>query len=284
MNEINNAYEIIDINNTTNIHFEYSKVPSSFIAMHWHDALEIISVLDGELLVETEQKHFHLTAGHCILLNPNILHSTTSVTGNTSILVQIPLQYLEHYIPDIHERQFIWNPLTQNQKELTKIEYIKETLQQMLVLDDIRPDGYELRFQSLLFELFYQLYHNFSHKLSAASITHSEKQKERLRFIFQYTEKNYKNAITLDEIAKEMHLQTNYFCRFFKTQTGTTYLNYVNEYRISKIYQDLIVTDIPIKDLLEIHGFTNYKLFRTMFFNRFMQTPNQIRSSLQNQK
>ncbi|MFQ9702956.1 MAG: hypothetical protein ACLR0U_13550 [Enterocloster clostridioformis] len=33
---------------------------------------------------------------------------------------------------------------------------------QMQIANDIRPEGFLLRFNSLLFELLFQLYHNFS--------------------------------------------------------------------------------------------------------------------------
>lgn len=39
---------------------------------------------------------------------------------------------------------------------------LKTTLEQLQVINDIQPDGYLLRFNSLIFELMFQLYHNFS--------------------------------------------------------------------------------------------------------------------------
>ena len=56
-----------------------------------------------------------------------------------------------------------------------------------------------------------------------------------------------------------------------------TYLQYLNEYRLAKVYHDLIVTDIPLKHLLERHGFTNYKRFRELFYEKFQTTPSAVR-------
>ena len=58
---------------------------------------------------------------------------------------------------------------------------------------------------------------------------------------------------------------------------GITFLEYQNELRLSYIYQDIISTDDSIKDILERHGFTNYKLFRRTFFEHFEATPTEIR-------
>ena len=97
-----------------------------------------------------------------------------------------------------------------------------------------------------------------------------------------YTEAHYHENIRLEDAAREVHLQVNYFCRIFKENTGMTYLQYLNEYRLGRIYQDLMETDIPLKFLLEKHGFTNYKLFRRMFFDRFGATPGELRKNAGN--
>jgi len=64
---------------------------------------------------------------------------------------------------------------------------------------------------------------------------------------------------------------------------GVTYLQYLNEIRLSHIYQDLITTELPIQEILELHGFTNYKLFRKVFAQKFQMTPSEIRN-LQSKK
>ena len=93
----------------------------------------------------------------------------------------------------------------------------------------------------------------------------------------KYSNEHYAEQITLSEIASVVALQDDYFCHFFKKHMGVTYFQYLSELRMSHIYHDLISTDIPLKDLLEKHGFTNYKLFRKMFLEEFHTTPGQYR-------
>lgn len=57
-------------------------------------------------------------------------------------------------------------------------------------------------------------------------------------------------------------------------------MEYQNEVRLSHIYQDLIITNDTLHQILEYHGFTNYKLFRKVFFEHFQATPSQIRKRL----
>ena len=75
-------------------------------------------------------------------------------------------------------------------------------------------------------------------------------------------------------------MQPGYFCRFFKKCMGVTFLEYQNELRLSYIYRDLITTEDSVRDILERHGFTNYKLFRRMFEEHFKDTPSGIRKKI----
>lgn len=91
--------------------------------------------------------------------------------------------------------------------------------------------------------------------------------------------------VTTDgQISKIASLQPEYFCRFFKKHMGCTYLEYINEIRLSHIYHDLSATDHPLYQLLEMHGFKNYKMFRRMFQEHFHTTPGALRKELRNQK
>ena len=56
-----------------------------------------------------------------------------------------------------------------------------------------------------------------------------------------------------------------------------TFLEFVNQVRFSHICEDIIRTDTSITDLLDRHGFTNYKLFRRLFHEKYGCTPSEKR-------
>ena len=62
----------------------------------------------------------------------------------------------------------------------TKLDIFKETLVQMQIANDIRPEGFILRFNSLLFEILFQLYHNFSIRVVHGNQTQRDKDRARL--------------------------------------------------------------------------------------------------------
>lgn len=283
-NNINNAnsinHEIVLTPATTGVRFFTSVDPGSYVTTHWHRAIEIIYIQSGSLTVTVESHTRELSAGQCILINANIMHSTKCTAPNTAIVFQIPIDFAGTYIPNINSLVFHINDETNDQKELTKIDILKNTLEKMQVANDMQPDGFLLVFNSLLFDILFQLYHNFSTPVLHANPNKKKKELDRLNPVLQYIAQNYNRPIPLQEIAGIAILQPGYFCRFFKNTMGTTFLEYQNELRLSHIYQDLIETDDPVNVILERHGFTNYKLFRRMFRENFGDTPTNIRKAI----
>lgn len=273
-------HEIVLTPATTGVHFFTSVDSGSYVTTHWHRAIEIIYIQSGSLTVTIESHTRELSAGQCILINSNIMHSTKCTAPNTAIVFQIPTDFAETYIPNINSLVFHINDDTTDPKEATKIDIFKNTLEKMQVANDMQPDGFLLVFNSLLFDILFQLYHNFSTPVLHANSNKKKKELDRLNPVLQYIAQNYNRPIPLQEIADIAILQPGYFCRFFKNTMGTTFLEYQNELRLSRIYQDLIETDDPVNIILERHGFTNYKLFRRMFRENFGDTPTNIRKAI----
>lgn len=250
---------------------------SSYVPTHWHTALEINYVLEGSVDITTATDYRHLVPGDINIVDSNVLHSTKSVNGNKAILIQLPLQLLERYIPNYSQLNFSFDPHSANIEDVRKRSRLILVVEQMQKVFEDKKDGGILRFNSLLFELMYQLYHNFAYEKDDDSLSLGEKNFDHLIAILKYSEKNYMKPISIAEISSVVAFSEDYFSHFFKKNMGVSYLQYLNEIRMSHVYRDLISTDIPLKDILEKHGFTNYKLFRRMFNEEFHTTPGEYR-------
>lgn len=272
-------YELIPLNDKTNVRFYTSNDPGSYVAPHWHDAVEIICLQKGELKVTVDNIRYELKDRQCIMISPNRIHSTLCKSPNQAIVFQIPESFIEKFIPDAKSLLFELKDPADTPVAQSKVEIFKNTIEKMQYLIDYEPDGAVLKFNSLLFEILFQLYHNFSAELLQTGQTRRTRSLEKLKPVLEYIAENYDRTISLAEISKIAMFEPKYFCRFFKKHMGTTFLDYQNEIRLSKIYDDIIKTQDPISDILEKHGFTNYKLFRKMFQSHFSATPTQIRKS-----
>ncbi|MDE6916738.1 MAG: AraC family transcriptional regulator [Lachnospiraceae bacterium] len=272
-------YENDRITDGFDIFFWVFNDASSFVPSHWHRAIEMMYILDGEVDVIINAQETVLLSGDIFLIDSSVIHSTKSVHGNHAILIQLPYTLLKKYIAEFDDLNFAFDCHSDNPILHTKILQLIEVVKEMQIIFEVQPKGGILRFNSLVFEMLYQLYHNFSQPIPDTDLRKDEKHFDRLKLVMNYTNDHYNRPLSLDEIANVACFQKEYFCHFFKKNMGKTYLEYLNEIRLSHIYKDLISTDLPLKTLLENNGFTNYKLFRQLFYEHFHMTPGEYRKA-----
>ena len=151
-------------------------------------------------------------------------------------------------------------------------------------LHPFRSPEETLEFYSRMYHLLAVLVKDFSVSVTSDKMEISEKYMERLGMITSYVKEHYTEEISLQEIARLVSLNPDYFTRFFKKYMGMTFLDYVNSVRMEHVVRDLQRTDLSVQKLLEIHGFTNYKLFMKMYKSRFESTPGKMRRYRKEQK
>ena len=135
------SYEVISTLESTGVHFRTSIDPGSYVPAHLHHAIEIIYLLEGNLTVIMESSVREYHAGECILINSDIIHSTKCTSPNKAILFQIPLSFLSLYLPDADQLVFNLENPEESAVRRTKLDIFKETLVQMQIANDIRPEG-----------------------------------------------------------------------------------------------------------------------------------------------
>lgn len=93
---------------------------------------------------------------------------------------------------------------------------------------------------------------------------------------------NLGENITIDKIAREIHMNSTYFCEYFKNQTGETILDYVTKVRIEKARELLLATDFRIYDIAQTVGYSDTKYFSKLFKKHFGEVPSKYRYAGQN--
>lgn len=199
--------------------------PGSYVAPHWHDAVEIVYLLEGELKVIVGNDSRILKAGQCAMVTPNQIHSTLCTSPNRAIVFQIPEAFMEKFIPHARNLCFSLQDPAASPVLQSKVELFKETLIKMQFLTDLQPDGAVLRFNSLLFETLFQLYHNFCTEAPKKDTVQRSRNLERLEPVLQYIASNYNRPISLEEISGVAILQPKYFCRFLKNAWESPFWN-----------------------------------------------------------
>jgi AraC-like DNA-binding protein len=100
---------------------------------------------------------------------------------------------------------------------------------------------------------------------------------ERIRNIFNFVRENFKRQISLDEIAEESSMTPPSFARYFKKNTGKTFTQFVNEYRLVHASKLLAENPTSIADICFESGFNNFSHFNKLFKDYTGQSPSDYR-------
>ncbi|MCI5649449.1 MAG: helix-turn-helix domain-containing protein [Fusicatenibacter sp.] len=250
----------------------------SFSPSHYHEAIEVICVLEGSSVVTLPDRTVTLESGQFLVINSGLVHTARCPSsGNRTILIQIPDEFLSAYLPDPSQLWFSIDYNSSSEAVQKKIQRLRELLLDMGKMKEEEQPGYMLGVMKLLFEFMEVLYQNFLHETPGDYHPKSARVLSRLDAVLNFTQENYARAIPLREVSSVAALQPEYFCRFFRQNMGMTYNAYLNDYRLSRVYRDLIATDMGVGELAEKHGLTNEKLFHRLFRERFHMTPLQVR-------
>lgn len=90
-------------------------------------------------------------------------------------------------------------------------------------------------------------------------------ENERIQAVHDYSVKNFKRKIKLEEIAEVANISPNSFCRYFKSRTGKTYSQFLIELRVGHACKLLIETNTCLKRLCFESGFNNFTSFHKYF-------------------
>jgi AraC-like DNA-binding protein len=93
----------------------------------------------------------------------------------------------------------------------------------------------------------------------------AEAENDRINDIYDYTLKNFKRPIQLEEIASVANISPNSFCRYFKSRTRKTYSQFLIEIRVGHACKLLIESGLSIKQLCYESGFNNFTSFHKYF-------------------
>ncbi len=88
---------------------------------------------------------------------------------------------------------------------------------------------------------------------------------ERLRDIFNFVRENFKRQMSLEEVAGLSNMTPPSLARYFKKNTGKTFTQFVNEYRLVHVSKLLAEKPTSITDICFESGFNNFSHFNKLF-------------------
>ena len=126
--------ETIAVSDDKQIRFDVSVDHGSFSPSHWHEAIEIIYVLEGSAVVTLFDFTITLKPGQMLLINSGLVHASRCPSGNRTILMQIPDDLLLSFLPDVSHLWFVIDYDSPNPEVQENIQRLRNLLLDMMRL------------------------------------------------------------------------------------------------------------------------------------------------------
>ena len=251
---------------------------------HYHPEIELVYVNNGSGKRQVGLNLSNYNDGLLILVGSNLPH-----TGFTDyfddqrkeVVIQFKENFLGDSLKEVFEFKNIFNLLKTSKKGIVfEGDYKKKIGLAMLGLQ------YETSFQKVitLITILNDLSRSKNYEILNISNYNINgiNENERIRKAFNFIKDNYKKEVSLEKVAKEVHMTVPSFCRYFKSQTNKTFIQFLIEYRINNALKLLTQSDKDIKNISYECGFNNYSHFNRSFKKINLISPSDYRKKILN--
>ncbi len=105
----------------------------------------------------------------------------------------------------------------------------------------------------------------------------NETDEKRMDAVYRFTLNEFHRPILLNEVAMVANMTVNSFCRYFKTRTRKSYLDFLTDYRIGQSCKLLQQEEYSISEICYHVGFGNLSNFNRKFREINHCTPREYR-------
>lgn len=239
---------------------------------HWHIEPEFIYVVEGAGKVWVEGKEYKLLQNDMILVNSRKNHFLRTKQGSMVCKILFPYQVICH----LQKEDFIYFRCNSTIEQGYRYEKLREYVKELLMAYIGEEERIFLLFSAECKVLDYLLM-NFRVDTGKQSGSMGDMRDQRISKILNYIYANYRDTVSLTEIAEKMYMTPSSLSRFFKKETGEAFVQYVRKIRLQKAADELISTQTPVSRIAVDQGFSTPSAMNKDFRENFGITPTEFR-------
>lgn len=235
---------------------------------HWHPEQEILYVQTGALEVMIGKNTLIVREKEICFVPPDALHSVVVHSPDTKYYALV-FSYSLLTLPESHFFQIsITEPLKDGRlvfpaildNEDPRYSTVAKALDQMCLCDKAEPNYKFVIFQALI-----TLYSVLQDALVPADTMDGATHNRAVKNCLDYMHAHYSQRITLEQLAKLVHLHPNYLCKLFKTYTGQTAFQQLIRIRLENAARLLEKSRCSVSQAAEQCGFESVSFFSRKF-------------------
>lgn len=232
-----------------------------FTEKHWHKNLEINFVIKGKMWTMQNGVDKDISDGEYIVVNSEDVHQTCGKFPDEKVkylVVLFSYNYIKTYFPDFDNYTF---DIEKNEQAKLRI---KEMLKAIVYEIENKSEFSQLIISCAMCQI---LLHLFTKCKTKKEIV-VDKEQEELEYAkkaAEFIKENFREKISLEDIASYVGLTPTYFSRYFKQATMKTFKNYLNLVRLENALWDIQNNGANETTAALDNGFPSVKSFISVF-------------------
>jgi len=211
---------------------------------HFHPEFELVYIEGASATRHVGDHISHFEDSDLVLIGSNIPHLNFDhgvTTAYRKEVLHIKPQFKENFISKFPELQNIDRLIELSKYGIAFSGSTKKDVGALMKkLHELSPFDFFMQIMNILKNLASSKKFELLHTTPYVN-RYSKKEQERIREIYTFVDERYQNKITLEEVAQLCNLTKPAFCRYFKKATGSTFIGFLNQYRISQAKRLLLM-------------------------------------------
>lgn len=268
------AHEVYKIDD-----FQYSSTPFKLLYVtksaydkgwhstpHTHHFTELFYIIDGKGSFIVQNEEIPVKKNDLIIINPTVEHTEKSNSEDSLQYIALGIEGIAFSLPE--DESIGLFTYQGDQEEI--LFYLEKLLHEVKMTDE----HVDLVCRSIIEILIVNVKRQKSLNVESHK---SEDLKQSVALAKHFIKHNYREPITLDDLAEVSHVNKYYLAHLFKEQVGVSPIEYLNKERIEAAKNLLETTNFSITQISESTGFSSQSFFSQAFKRETGLTPSTYR-------
>ena len=240
---------------------------------HTHNHLELFYIVGGKGQFLIQDQLYPVNPNNLVVINPNVTHTEVSLNAQPLEYIVLGIEGIELATNEGSNGQF-------NILDHFESVEISSCLRNILREMEQKNTGYEDVCQAYMEILIIRLMRNIA--LAVPTESQVVSGNRQCASVKRYIDLHFKEALTLEQLAEDAHMNKYYLSHAFKREYGISPINYMITKRIEESKYLLAETDLSMSQIAQLLGFSSLSYFSQVFRRTQATTPMEYRQSTKN--
>lgn len=237
-------------------------------APHLHKEIEVVYMLEGQTKAYLDSEEYVLNEGDLFISFPNKVHYYNTYTTEKSFLLIFSPSAFPDFTNFLLKNDPVCPVIKKEKMPRGISKLLEEAYESFSGSKQYKIEKCKGYFNIFLAEILPCLEFNAVHSSNT----------DMLSAILTYCIENYRESITLDTMANELHASKYYISRLFSEKIKIGFNDYINMLRINDAKESLIKTNDSITQIGINVGYNTIRSFNRAFLSQTGMQPREFRN------